>query len=254
MLNQADITTFAQLAATDVSRLTQILTEAGLAALADPTTWPESMTVTPTLWTLSKTYVGPEDETATGPNFPRQYRIEVDIATGFQVENLRVTDTLDDNVRYLSTDTTTLGGAPAGGTQESTPGAVGGTLTYNFRPVPPLGAYTAVDGVDAVLVYSYDIPLLDSGGAGSYVIDPDDGDDETSEDQGTASVDWTPVDPGDGGVYHRVPAAGHVVGRQPHHLVRLDAGVGEVLVAVNEVARAGGGGDREVRGNVFCFG
>ena len=35
------ITTFAQLAATDVSRLRQILTEAGLAALADPSTWPE---------------------------------------------------------------------------------------------------------------------------------------------------------------------------------------------------------------------
>lgn len=41
VLNAADITTFAQLAATDVSRLTQILTEAGLSALADPTTWPE---------------------------------------------------------------------------------------------------------------------------------------------------------------------------------------------------------------------
>jgi predicted flap endonuclease-1-like 5' DNA nuclease len=37
----AGITTFAQLAATDVSRLRQILTEAGLASLADPTTWPE---------------------------------------------------------------------------------------------------------------------------------------------------------------------------------------------------------------------
>ena len=35
------ITTFAQLAATDASRLRQILTEAGLAALADPSTWPE---------------------------------------------------------------------------------------------------------------------------------------------------------------------------------------------------------------------
>ena len=33
--------TFAQLTATDMSRLRQILTEAGLAALADPTTWPE---------------------------------------------------------------------------------------------------------------------------------------------------------------------------------------------------------------------
>ena len=37
----AGIQTFAQLAATDVSRLREILTEAGLSRLADPTTWPE---------------------------------------------------------------------------------------------------------------------------------------------------------------------------------------------------------------------
>ena len=41
LLQAAGITTFAQLAATDVSRLKQILTEAGLAALADPSTWAE---------------------------------------------------------------------------------------------------------------------------------------------------------------------------------------------------------------------
>lgn len=41
LLQAAGITTFAQLAATDVSRLKQILAEADLAALANPTTWPE---------------------------------------------------------------------------------------------------------------------------------------------------------------------------------------------------------------------
>ena len=41
VLQAASITTFAQLAATDVSLLRQILTEADLAALADPSTWPE---------------------------------------------------------------------------------------------------------------------------------------------------------------------------------------------------------------------
>lgn len=40
VLQAAGITTFAQLAATDVSRLEQILMEAGL-RLADPSTWPE---------------------------------------------------------------------------------------------------------------------------------------------------------------------------------------------------------------------
>ena len=40
VLNQAGITTFAQLAGTGVERLKQIIQEAGL-RLADPTTWPE---------------------------------------------------------------------------------------------------------------------------------------------------------------------------------------------------------------------
>ena len=41
ILQTAGIYTFAQLAATDVGRLKQILTDADLAALADPATWPE---------------------------------------------------------------------------------------------------------------------------------------------------------------------------------------------------------------------
>jgi len=41
ILNANGITTFAQLAGTDVSRLQQILEEAGLSRIAHPQTWPE---------------------------------------------------------------------------------------------------------------------------------------------------------------------------------------------------------------------
>lgn len=41
LLQGTGITTFAQLAAADVDRLKQILADAGLEHLADPTTWPE---------------------------------------------------------------------------------------------------------------------------------------------------------------------------------------------------------------------
>ena len=41
VLQAAGIATFAQLAATDIDRLKQVLMEAGLAALTNPTTWPE---------------------------------------------------------------------------------------------------------------------------------------------------------------------------------------------------------------------
>jgi len=45
LLQAAGITTFAQLAATDVSRLKEIIAKAGLGGLADPTTWPEQATL-----------------------------------------------------------------------------------------------------------------------------------------------------------------------------------------------------------------
>ncbi len=41
ILAECGITTFAQLAETDVSRLKEIIAQAGLTALADPTTWPQ---------------------------------------------------------------------------------------------------------------------------------------------------------------------------------------------------------------------
>jgi predicted flap endonuclease-1-like 5' DNA nuclease len=41
LLQAAGIVTFAHLASTDVKRLKQIIAEAGLTALADPTSWPE---------------------------------------------------------------------------------------------------------------------------------------------------------------------------------------------------------------------
>jgi len=41
LLQEAGITTFSHLASTDVKRLKQILADAGLTALADPTSWPE---------------------------------------------------------------------------------------------------------------------------------------------------------------------------------------------------------------------
>ena len=41
ILAASGITTFAQLAATDVSRLREIIAQAGLTALADPATWPQ---------------------------------------------------------------------------------------------------------------------------------------------------------------------------------------------------------------------
>jgi len=45
LLQAAGIMTFAHLASTDVKRLKQIIADAGLTALADPTSWPEQATL-----------------------------------------------------------------------------------------------------------------------------------------------------------------------------------------------------------------
>ena len=60
----------------------------GATALNDPATDPSvlgdpvSADVHPSIMTVTKTYIGPEDETATGPNYPRSYTLSVTIAAG----------------------------------------------------------------------------------------------------------------------------------------------------------------------------
>ena len=75
------------------------------------TSWGDSAATTPIVIELTKIYSGPEDETATGPNFPRQYTIEVEIADGQTITDLDVTDLLPDNLAYLSLDATSPAGA-----------------------------------------------------------------------------------------------------------------------------------------------
>jgi len=68
----------------------------------------EGGALNPTVATVKKSYLGPESETATGPNFPRQYRITVDIADGQTLNPLKIFDCLPDNMRFAQADTTSL--------------------------------------------------------------------------------------------------------------------------------------------------
>lgn len=80
----------------------------GGAPTADPACPMAGGPVLPTLATIQKSYLGPESETATGPNFPRKYKLAVDIADGQTLEPLRIVDCLPDNL-------TLTGGAPPAG-------------------------------------------------------------------------------------------------------------------------------------------
>ncbi|MBL8093887.1 MAG: DUF11 domain-containing protein, partial [Anaerolineales bacterium] len=180
-------------------------------------------TVTPQLFTLTKTYIGPEDETATGPNHPRQYRITVDIADGQTLTNLNLTDVLTDSLQYLSTDAvTTAIGSPTV-TAVITPSLVlpGGTLTRR------LSAATGTAGADdASMLFSYYVPLLRA--TGTDVLDPATGDDRLAPDDASASGTWTPIDGRDaaGPVSSNVTVNDHILEEQA---IAIQKGVAVVI-------------------------
>ncbi|MCP3880977.1 MAG: isopeptide-forming domain-containing fimbrial protein [Sulfitobacter sp.] len=156
----------------------------------DSSTWP-GMATTPLLASLQKAYSGPENETATGPNFPRSYTISVDIADGQTLTDLDVTDLLPNNLAFLSVDSTTPSGAGVTTTATPTVGAPANPpnneLTVNFATV------TGGPGQnDVVVTFSFFAHQYDADGA--PVNDPATGNDASAANQASALGDWTPID------------------------------------------------------------
>ncbi|NWF80084.1 MAG: isopeptide-forming domain-containing fimbrial protein, partial [Chloroflexi bacterium] len=157
-------------------------------ASPDTTTWPASP-VTPTLFTISKTYLGPESETATGPNFPRQYRIDVDVAAGQTVTDLEISDTLPPQLQFVALDAVLANGSPVSSIDVSTPATTtpGGTLTRRIASVTG-GASAA----DASMIFTFYVPRLDATSAA--VLDPASGAARAVANSATATAAWTPID------------------------------------------------------------
>lgn len=181
----------------DVDTALHIQTRGGFQFGADPLQNPMvdpsilgpalDVTTTPTLWTLSKTYLGPEGETATGPNYPRQYRVAVDLAAGQTVTNLDLTDLLPGNLQFVSVDATS-GPVTAIATPSTT--TPGGTLTRRFASVT--GTAGAEDAWITFTVYATGIDA-----ASNPVINPATGDDASAVDDVSSIGQWVPIDPRD---------------------------------------------------------
>jgi uncharacterized repeat protein (TIGR01451 family)/fimbrial isopeptide formation D2 family protein len=154
----------------------------------DPTILGGSVTssVNPTIMLVSKTYNGPESETATGPNYPESYTITVTVAPGQTVHDLVVSDTLPDNLQYLSTNPTTPSSSAV-----STPtlGTPGGLLSNDF------GSVTGTGGVDARMTVNFYIPRLDA--SASDVLPHLTGTFSHSINTASATANWPPLDPRD---------------------------------------------------------
>ncbi|MGQ9893904.1 MAG: beta strand repeat-containing protein, partial [Roseiflexus sp.] len=161
-------------------------------------TTPSDANVTPALWTLTKTYLGPEDETATGRNYPRRYRLDVDIAEGQPVTGLQITDVLASSMRITGNTAAEMSArlyntpgvptevfTPANLSGTATPAAPGGTLVYSF------GNKTGVLGIDASFEFEFYIPR-DTSAATPAV--PQGIDSTFANNTGSSSAVWTPID------------------------------------------------------------
>ncbi|MGB7539548.1 MAG: isopeptide-forming domain-containing fimbrial protein [Anaerolineales bacterium] len=150
-----------------------------------------SGSVTPALLTLAKTYAGPADvsaETATGPNFARQYSITVDIAQGQTVTDLRITDPLPNTLEYVSLVSATPGyileDQPLAGAARNPPD---NDLILRWASITG-GAGTT----DAAAAFSFIVPRDDADGA--RVINPASGVAVSSCNNALGSGSWIPID------------------------------------------------------------
>jgi large repetitive protein len=163
----------------------------------DSTTWVAQASVTPTVMTMSKAYNGPEDETATGPNFPRQYTLTVNIAPGQTVTNLDIIDGFDNNIVVTGINVTTSH-VPAPINIPTTPF---GPANFTFPSQALVATIPTVTGTgdgDVVVTIDFYVPEFDANG--DRII-PIDGEDDLPESRtlndARAQGDWDPLDPRD---------------------------------------------------------
>jgi len=142
----------------------------------------------PTLAIVRKSYQGPEDETATGPNFVQSYTIEVDIADGQTLAPLKVIDCLPDNMEIG-----TVPALPPGciGVSASSSECTGSGLSFEIDCPSVTGTAAPVD---LAAGFSFYIPELDLAND-EPVLGP------SCEAQSINDVklvaDWDPLDPRD---------------------------------------------------------
>ncbi|MBN2502659.1 MAG: sortase [Anaerolineales bacterium] len=153
----------------------------------DIASWPVTGTVTPFLMELNKEYIGPENETATGPNYPRQFRISVDVAEGQTLTGIQLEDVLPNNIAYLGIDSLSAGCAAL---DEPTVGAAANPPDNNLVVQCTVTGGAGAD--DIVIVYDFFVPLLDADG---IRVLPTTGSDSTSQNtvQPIAGT-WNPLD------------------------------------------------------------
>ncbi|MEL6595697.1 MAG: isopeptide-forming domain-containing fimbrial protein [Pseudomonadota bacterium] len=148
-------------------------------------------TVDQTLFEVSKASNVPEEEAATGPSYPYQYTLTVDVAAGQTLDAFTLTDTLPTSIVYLGGVTITDGNGNAvpGATIANQP-AVGAQVT---------GANNTLDitfaQISDTVNVTFDYYITETDGA-APVLDPNTGLGQVTNTV-TGTGNWTPLDPRD---------------------------------------------------------
>ncbi|MEL6109534.1 MAG: DUF4347 domain-containing protein [Planctomycetota bacterium] len=124
-----------------------------------------SSPITPQIIDLTKTSDAPEDERSTGPNYPIEFTLLVDIADGETIDSLIVEDLLPESFAYLPGTLNVT--SSAGFTVISTPSP---GVAVNNRLAIDFGSVVGAAGVDATITYQVFVERVDAGG--SNVLDP----------------------------------------------------------------------------------
>ncbi|PZW48015.1 putative repeat protein (TIGR01451 family)/fimbrial isopeptide formation D2 family protein [Humitalea rosea] len=136
------------------------------------------LNVVPTLAALDKIYVGPEQETATGPSYPRSWLVEGDIAPGQSLTSFVLTDDMPDGTHIL--------GASIIGPYTGTVTIVGRTITATFD-----GAVSAGAAKPTLKIDFYVDEFLDNG---DPVLSPTTGSFRLLGNDAQLSGVWDPLD------------------------------------------------------------
>jgi len=148
-----------------------------------------SSSLTPSVFSISKAYVGPESETATGPNFPRRYTVSANIANGQTVTDLDLSDNLPPEAVFVSV----VSSSPAGAIVTSAPSTTGPNNSPNNLLNLRFPSVTGGPGAtDAQYTFEYYIP--DRNASNNFIIDHTTGDSVSVVNDALGLGNWVPVD------------------------------------------------------------
>ena len=204
----------------DPGRSLQVSARAGMRwgedPLDNPSTDPTLLgatataSITPAVYRLITTYIGPENETASGPNYVRAYRIDVDVADGQSLSNIDLSAVLDPGMQFspLAGIPSAVGGVSIGASPTGAWTNVDGVLVSAAAsgaaaPAVPGGTVNRVVGqvtgtaaaADLSMVVGFHVAQFDARGA--RVIDASSGDARTLTLGTAVTANWTPADPRD---------------------------------------------------------